>query len=562
MGYRWSVAILIVLVFPAVVSVLPSSAQGAMISTVPSSPAAPISLFSEAFVGPWSNAGQIKYESMAVDGQGNIIVAGSFSGQISFGGGNIVSHGGVDIFIAKYDASGAYRWSEGFGGTADDWAKAVAVDTAGNIIITSWSASGSVDFGGGAIHLTSGYLAKYGPDGSYQWARMLSTGISEGTALATDSAGNIFVGGAFTGPSDFGGGPVLSLASGDAFLAKFSPSGGYTWASRAGGSTAYGTSLSQIALDRTGSILITGYTTGPGTMGGATFLGFGGNDIFLAKYSSTGSPVWGLSFGGAGGDRGKGVATDSANNVVMTGFITNNVAVGGPTLMGGGTFLSKYSPSGGHLWSENFPPPSSAFVSSENGNSVAVDAGDDIVITGAVIGDVNLGGGVLPMTPGDGNNNSYAAKYTSAGSHIWSARFANLIPANSAGFNSGKAIGTDSGGNAIVSGVFSDSIDFGLGALTNPGACNGACGYGAYLVKFGSSGPPTATPTRTATPTPGLTSTATPTRTPTPVATGVATATPTRTPTALNTPTRTPTANSTPTPTPTPTPKRRRTPKP
>ena len=160
--------------------------QVATISTVPSSPAAPISLFSEAFVGAWSNAGQIKYESMAVDGQGNIIVAGSFSGQISFGGGNIVSHGGVDIFIAKYDASGAYRWSEGFGGTADDWEKAVAVDTAGNIIITSWSASGSVDFGGGAIPLTSGYLAKYGPDGRYLWARMLSTGISDGTALATE----------------------------------------------------------------------------------------------------------------------------------------------------------------------------------------------------------------------------------------------------------------------------------------------------------------------------------------------------------------------------------------
>ena len=198
----------------------------------------------------------------------------------------------------------------------------------------------------------------------------------------------------------------------------------------------------------------------------------------------------------------------------------------------------------------------------ENGNSVAVDAGDNIVITGAVIGDVNLGGGVLPMTPGDGNNNSFAAKYTSAGSHIWSARFANLIPANSAGFNSGRAIGTDSGGNAIVFGVFSDSIDFGLGALTNPGACGGACGYGAYLVKFGIAvlGRPINVAHRNAhdrSSAPGFTSTATPTRTPTPAATAVATATPTRTPTALNTPTRTPTATSTPTPTP----KGRRTPK-
>jgi hypothetical protein len=514
---RRRIAVLTVLVFSAVISVPSSRAQigrvfqGTAIGTAATATSgAPATQFSKAFVGPWAAGGKVRFEAMAVDGQGNIIVAGSFSGQIDFGGGEVVSNGGVDIFIAKYSSNGAYLWSRGIGGSRDDYAKAVALDAGGNIIITSWSGSGSVDFGGGPINIVSAYLAKYSPDGVYQWARALGTNIADGTALQTDSNGNIVVGGYFVGPCDFGGGSIASVQNGDAFLAKYTPAGGYLWAVRAGGSSANGTGVSQIAVDHSDQIVVTGYTTGAGDMGGVRFSGFGGNDIFLVKYSASGLPLWSQSFGGSDQDQGKGVAIDSLNNIVMTGFIGNNATVGGGTLVGGGIFLSKYSPSGTSLWSRNFPPPAGWPVSLENGNGVAVDGGNNIVITGAVGGDVDLGGGVLPMTPGDNNNNTYVAEYTSSGSHIWSARFANLIPANSPGFNSGKAIGTDSAGRVIVFGQFSDSIDLGNGVLTNPGACGGSCGYGAYLAKFGSAA---ATPTPTPTPT---VPSGPPTKTPTP----------------------------------------------
>jgi hypothetical protein len=267
------------------------------------------------------------------------------------------------------------------------------------------------------------------------------------------------------------------------------------------------------------------------------------------------------------------VAIDSLNNIVMTGLLGDNVNLGTGTLSGGGIFLAKYSPSGVALWSENFPPLPGGSCSLENGNAVAVDGADNIAITGAVVGDVNLGGGVLPMASGDYNNNTYVAEYTSSGANLWAARFPNLIPPSYPGFNSGKAIGTDAFGSVITFGVFSDSINFGLGVLTNPGACGGSCGYGAYLAKFGtSSAPPTATPTApaaTATPTqtptsvpptatPTNTPTATPTKTPTNAPTNTPTPTPTNTPTNTSTPTPTNTPKNgptnTPTPTPTPTP--------
>ncbi len=520
---RWRIAALIVLVFSALILVPSSRAQLARISKGTATPTAsmatagaPATQFSEAFVGPWANAGQIRYEAMAVDGQGNIVVAGSFVGQINFGGGNILSKGGLDIFIAKYSSNGAYLWSKGIGGSSDDWAKAVAVDPSGNILITSWSGSGTVDFGGGPVSLVAAYLAKYDPNGGYLWAKALGTNIADGTALDTDSSGNVIVSGYFTGPCDFGGGPISSVNSGDAFLAKYSPTGGYLWALRAGGSSAYGTQVGQVIVDHSDEIVMTGWTTGAGSMGGVSFQGLGNNDIFLVKYSATGVARWAKSLGGANQDRGRGVAIDSLNNIVLTGLLGDNATLGSGTLMGGGIFLAKYSPTGVTLWSENFPPPAGASITLENGNAVAVDSGDNIAITGAVVGDANLGGGLLPMTSGDYNNNTYLAEYTSAGSNIWSARFPNLIPTNYPGFNSGKGIGTEVDGSVILFGVFSDSINLGLGVLTNPGACGGSCGYGAYLARFGAvTSNPTPTPTWTPTP-PAGTATKTPTPTPTP----------------------------------------------
>src|SRR5439155_11202445 len=74
--------------------------------------------------------------AVAVDSNGNIFVAGNFSGSSSFGPTNLNSvAGSEDIFVAKYDPDGTLVWAIQAGGSGSDYAYSVAVDPSGNIYV-------------------------------------------------------------------------------------------------------------------------------------------------------------------------------------------------------------------------------------------------------------------------------------------------------------------------------------------------------------------------------------------------------------------------------------------
>jgi hypothetical protein len=109
--------------------------------------------------------------SLAVYSSGNFILTGRFIGTVDFGGGPLTSAGdsyGSDIFVAKFDPSSNHLWSQRFGDANNDDAECVAVDGSGNVIVTGLF-SGTVDFGGGPLTCPGGYddmdifVAKFGP---------------------------------------------------------------------------------------------------------------------------------------------------------------------------------------------------------------------------------------------------------------------------------------------------------------------------------------------------------------------------------------------------------------
>jgi hypothetical protein len=411
---------------------------------------------------------------IAVDSSGSVVVVGCFKGNVNFGGVTLSSTGLNDIYLVKFAATGSLQWAKRFGGTADDRAKGVAIDSGNNIYITGYFRN-TVDFGGGALTGSSNaFLAKYTTTGSHIWSKRLSSttsGMDEGTALGVDGGGNAIVATEIYSTSDFGGGALTSAGGGDIVLVKYSSTGAHVWSRRFGGSA--DDIATGVAVDQTtGEAWATGYFGGTVDFGGGNLTSAGGTDIFAVKYSSTGSHVWSRRWGSTSDDKGFGIAVDQAGSMVATGVFINSVDFGaGPVAnsAGGDIFLAKYSAAGICQWSKGFGSTTS--LSNESGYGVAFDPSGNVLLTGGVVSTVNFGGG---STTGDGWYNAFIAKFTGSGGYVWAKRYPN-----GTGHSNGRAIESDGAGNALATGDFEVAINLGGGTLTSPGAQD------TYLVKLG-----------------------------------------------------------------------------
>jgi len=350
----------------------------------------------------WSRAigsdGPEEGKGIGTDPSGNVLVTGyQGSYNVDFGGGAQFSHGGNDIFFAKYSSTGSWMWSKTIGGTGYDQGNAITADGAGNIFATGYigTGSGGVDFGGGALMSAGMYDvfdAKYSPTGQFLWsARFGGTGNDQGMALSTDAGGNVFVIGSFEGTANFGGANLTSSGQRDVFVAKYGPSGQHLWSKKFGGSgdeVGYG-----LVVDNAGDVFISGKFQSTVNFGGSNLTSAGGDDIFLAKLSgANGGHVWSKGIGAASGDASLGVDVDAAGNVYTTGYFTGSVNFGGGALSSSGidVFVAKYSSTGTYVWARRF-----GGFDTQIGNSVAAASTGEVSVTGYFASTIDLGTGSL-----------------------------------------------------------------------------------------------------------------------------------------------------------------------
>jgi uncharacterized delta-60 repeat protein len=306
---------------------------------------------------------------VAVDASGNALVTG-----YSYRAG-----GGVIYYTAKYAAAdGALLWQQtyaGVGSTTSNIPVRIAVDSAGNAIVTGTShtsASGD-DF----------YTAKYAAaDGALLWERRYDhDGRSDSPiGLALDSAGNVSV----TGWSGNVGAPD------DCYTAKYRASdGALLWEQRYDG-PAHGSDIGiAVAADAAGNVIMTG----------AGVAASGGSVIFTIKYAAAdGAPIWQNLYQGPGhgGDSPLAITVDSAGNAVVAGF---SIDASGKS----DRYTAKYAAADGALlWEKRYNEIGAAYA-------VAVDAGDNVIVTGQVTG---------------GNADVYMAKYGATdGMLVWEQRY-------------------------------------------------------------------------------------------------------------------------------------------
>jgi gliding motility-associated-like protein len=324
-------------------------------------------------------------------------------------------------------------WATYCGGTKADYSYAVAIDALGNIIITGSTVSTDFPVSVGAYQtIYKGtkeniFIAKFSATGTHLWSTYYgSNDIAYGVAV--DALNNVIITGITYSngfPASPGAYQTNTKGANDAILAKFDPSGLRLWATYYGGvSNEIGNSLT---VDRNNNIAITGATNSlnlpitsgayqPSYQGGTT-----DGDAYVAEFSPTGNLIWSTYYGGPHNESGYDIASDSQNNIIITGYTdsTNFPVSSGAyqTVFAGGSgdaFVVKFNSSGARQWATLFGGKGFDVAS-----GLAVDGKDNIAFTG------NSGSVNFPITPGAYQTSltcgqGFLTKLNPAGGLIWS----------------------------------------------------------------------------------------------------------------------------------------------
>ncbi|HEY9827060.1 MAG TPA: SBBP repeat-containing protein [Stenomitos sp.] len=298
--------------------------------------------FTHAFVSKYSPGGILSWtkqlssasydyaSNVATDKRGNVLISGFTMGSLK--GPN---KGGIDAWVAKYNAAGSLLWIRQLGTASDEVSRDVGVDSAGNVLITGYTlgALKGTNLGG-----SDAWAAKYSPSGKLLWLRQWGTTTNdESSGLATDSNDNLYI-----------LGQILRVPRGplpgdyDVFLTKYSPTGTRLWTQELDSSA--DDESARIAIDHKGNVVISGWTNG--VLGGSSK---GGYDAFSAKYSPTGTQLWVKQLGSVENDGCTAITTDNNDNIFTAGWTDG--ALAGPSYGGySDAWVAQFSQFGKQLW--------------------------------------------------------------------------------------------------------------------------------------------------------------------------------------------------------------------
>ncbi|MGC9781654.1 MAG: SBBP repeat-containing protein [Candidatus Heimdallarchaeota archaeon] len=240
---------------------------------------------------------------------------------------NSTYSGNEDAFLAKFSSSGQLLWSSYLGGSEEDYGYSIAVASDGSCYVTGETKSSDFPtqnaydstFNGGYF---DGFVSKFSTNGTLLWSSYLGGNANDvGSSIAVTSDGSCYVTGR-TGSSDF---PALDAydptpnGDWDVFVTKFSSSGSLLWSTFLGG--ALWDEALGITVAGDDSCYITGFAgSSDFPLLNAFNNTYGGyGDAFIAKFSSEGFLLWSTYLGGSEGDRGYDIAVTSDGSCYVTG---------------------------------------------------------------------------------------------------------------------------------------------------------------------------------------------------------------------------------------------------
>jgi PKD repeat protein len=273
-------------------------------------------------------------ESVSVTGTGDVVFTGYYVGSVNFGGTTLQTPfvGDYDVFVAKFDTAGVHKWSKNFVNTGNDFGLGVSVNDAGDVALVGYF-NATINLGGGTLTaanaLTDAFALKLSSTGAYVWAKKLGAddGGDVGKAIAIDGAGNVVVAGESDKAVNLGGGALQPFGMPDVWVAKYDTSGTHVWSRRIGGQST--DAVTGVAIDGGGNVLVEGNFRWTANFGGESMTAAGYEDVYVAKYTGAGAPLWAEQLGGLSSDYGNSLALTPAGDPLIAGTFYGTGSFGG-----------------------------------------------------------------------------------------------------------------------------------------------------------------------------------------------------------------------------------------
>lgn len=357
--------------------------------------------------------------AIGINDNGNIAISGYYFDRTTIGNETLFGRNGFDVFVAVLDNQGVWQWAERIASFNFEEPKAMTVDSNGDFILTGYFES-DLTFGGFEVESLGDYdmfIAKFDDLGNWKFATSAGGGdFDEALALTTDSQNNIYVTGYFTNSATFGSLTATSFGNDDVFVGKLSPTGVWQWVEEAGSS-----SWREKGVDikyHDGNVYVTGSYQNNATFGSDILLSQGDVDVFFSKLDTDGNWVWTKDYGGDVYDQGDKIFIDEDNSkIYLAGNYNNSISFGDNFLTSSGErdiFITTFDYDGSILSAESV-----GGFSNEAVIGIGKTKFDNIFLAGNYIGSVDFNNITLNQTYSIDRSSFVAFKGTSNVPNGW-----------------------------------------------------------------------------------------------------------------------------------------------
>ncbi|MCE9539934.1 MAG: Ig-like domain-containing protein [Bacteroidetes bacterium] len=400
---------------------------------------------------------------ISTDIVGNIYISGKYEMNANFSDSILTSYGNHDIYLAKYNSTGALIWTRTAGGIYGDYAHALACDGLSYVYVAGEieGFETQINFQDSPITLNStgsndAFLSKYDLNGNLIWAKHAGGYYDdEALGITYDLAGNVYICGFFTDTATFSGTTIYGRGNRDIFIAKYDTDGNFLWVNQAGSDGR--DEAKAIKCDSYGNVYLTGMYEDSALFDSSVLLSpLGYFNIFLAKYASDGSLIWVKNSGGDYDDVAWAITLDNADKIYIAGEFNASAYFDSIQLITtgqGNIFVACYNNSGNIEWVTSAGGP---LVDRARG--IGCD-GTNIYITGQFSMSANFGAYTVT---GIDSSEIFMAKINNTGGFEWAISVGGSHDVTELlGYESGNGICAEASGNVYATGALINGGVFG-----------------------------------------------------------------------------------------------------